>query len=173
MRLTASRGPDRAKLLLGKRRALTRDEREQERTDGDEQAEEVDDRQLERACLPAGSNPWRRRREVRQLLPQEHRYLRWGDEHELRAERVRQEACWGGGSGHGNFDSPPRWDARHPSFGGSRSHGPRRREMRARGLEPPRALAQRVLNPSRLPVPPHPRRYPRISRGRFEDSAAG
>src|SRR6266508_1711323 len=66
MRLTASRGPDRAKLLLGKRRALTRDEREQERTDGDEQAEEVDDRQLERACLPAGSNPWRRRsRELR------------------------------------------------------------------------------------------------------------
>ena len=28
--------------------------------------------------------------------------------------------------------------------------------MRARGLEPPRAFAQRVLNPSRLPVPPHP-----------------
>jgi hypothetical protein len=29
--------------------------------------------------------------------------------------------------------------------------------MRARGLEPPRAFAQRVLNPPRLPVPPHPR----------------
>ena len=29
--------------------------------------------------------------------------------------------------------------------------------VRARGLEPPRAFAQRVLNPPRLPVPPHPR----------------
>jgi glutaminyl-peptide cyclotransferase len=29
--------------------------------------------------------------------------------------------------------------------------------MRARGLEPPRAFAQRVLNPPRLPIPPHPR----------------
>ena len=29
--------------------------------------------------------------------------------------------------------------------------------MRARGLEPPRAFAQRDLNPSRLPVPPRPR----------------
>jgi hypothetical protein len=28
--------------------------------------------------------------------------------------------------------------------------------VRARGLEPPRALAHRVLNPARLPVPPHP-----------------
>ena len=29
--------------------------------------------------------------------------------------------------------------------------------MRARGLEPPRAEAQRDLNPPRLPIPPHPR----------------
>jgi hypothetical protein len=32
-----------------------------------------------------------------------------------------------------------------------------RSSMRARGLEPPRAEAQRVLNPPRLPVPPRPR----------------
>ena len=38
-------------------------------------------------------------------------------------------------------------------------------EVRARGLEPPRALAHRVLNPARLPVPPHPRW--------FKDRAAG
>jgi integrase len=31
------------------------------------------------------------------------------------------------------------------------------RAMRARGLEPPRACAQRDLNPLRLPVPPRPR----------------
>ena len=29
--------------------------------------------------------------------------------------------------------------------------------VRARGLEPPRAFAQRDLNPPRLPVPPRPR----------------
>src|SRR5438874_1466366 len=29
--------------------------------------------------------------------------------------------------------------------------------MRVRGLEPPRAGAQRDLNPPRLPIPPHPR----------------
>jgi len=34
--------------------------------------------------------------------------------------------------------------------------------MRARGLEPPRALAHRVLNPARLPVPPHPLACSRI-----------
>src|SRR6266516_2694842 len=32
----------------------------------------------------------------------------------------------------------------------------RRAQVRARGLEPPRAFAQRVLNPSRLPIPPRP-----------------
>jgi hypothetical protein len=38
--------------------------------------------------------------------------------------------------------------------------------MRARGLEPPRASTQRVLNPQRLPVPPRPR-------GRLKDRGAG
>jgi hypothetical protein len=38
--------------------------------------------------------------------------------------------------------------------------------MRARGLEPPRAFAQRVLNPPRLPVPPRPR-------GRLKDRGGG
>ena len=31
------------------------------------------------------------------------------------------------------------------------------REMRARGVEPPRAEAHRDLNPARLPIPPRPR----------------
>jgi hypothetical protein len=35
--------------------------------------------------------------------------------------------------------------------------------LRARGLEPPRACAHRVLNPARLPVPPHPRGAPRVA----------
>ena len=37
------------------------------------------------------------------------------------------------------------------------STGSDRRRLRAGGLEPPRAEAQRVLSPSRLPVPPRPR----------------
>ena len=39
--------------------------------------------------------------------------------------------------------------------------------MRVRGLEPPRAEAQRDLNPSRLPIAPHPR-----SGNRKDDGAA-
>jgi hypothetical protein len=38
------------------------------------------------------------------------------------------------------------------------------RVMRVRGLEPPRALAHRDLNPARMPVPPHPLACSRIER---------
>lgn len=31
--------------------------------------------------------------------------------------------------------------------------------VRMGGLEPPRAFAQRILSPLRLPIPPHPHSY--------------
>jgi hypothetical protein len=42
--------------------------------------------------------------------------------------------------------------------------GARKAGVRARGLEPPRAFAHRVLNPARIPVPPHPLACSRIER---------
>jgi site-specific DNA recombinase len=55
-----------------------------------------------------------------------------------------------------------RRNARGPAFGG---HGFNKAKMvRARGLEPPRAFAHRLLRPACLPIPPRPRArrgYPR------------
>ena len=70
--------------------------------------------------------------------------LRRRDQDELRTERAcqRRRKC-DGIHGHQFLAFP----AARASV---------KRVMRVRGLEPPRALAHRVLNPARIPVPPHP-----------------
>ena len=55
-----------------------------------------------------------------------------------------------------------RCEAREPCAPTPRTPAIAARAVRARGLEPPRACAQRDLNPPRLPVPPRPRSTGRI-----------
>ena len=73
-----------------------------------------------------------------------------------------------GGEAEGDNEQRPREPERvlvgAGATGPSWGHGFSQNNLvRMRGLEPPRARAHRLLKPTRLPIPPHPRGFLRLT----------